>query len=94
MTGEPFLSVASAGVGELAPFLTSLAACPKTGLHNPLRNVERYRMLADVTLKTAAALREPATFDFFTALVQRTSPKSWAQAQAEVGGQGGGAASR
>ena len=84
MNGEAFLRVAKTQQPETAPFLESLAACPKTGLHNPLRSPERYRMLADVSLRAADALRAPETFDFFSRLVQRTSPKSWAQAQAEV----------
>jgi 1-pyrroline-5-carboxylate dehydrogenase len=84
MNGEPFLQVPDTGLAELAPFVDSLAACPKTGLHNPLRDVDRYRMLGDVSFKAAAALRDPAVFDFFAKLVQRTSPKSDAQAAAEV----------
>lgn len=84
MNGQPFLRVASTDAAETAPFIASLAACPKTGLHNPLRAPERYRMLADVSLRAAHALRDERVFDFFSLLVQRTSPKSWAQAQAEV----------
>lgn len=84
MNGEAFLNVASADTKEAAEFAVSLNKCPKTGLHNPLRDVERYRMLADVSLRAADAMRQPETFDFFSKLVQRTSPKSWAQAQAEV----------
>lgn len=84
MNGEPFLHVPDTALGELAPFVESLNACPKTGLHNPLRDVDRYRMLGDVSFKAAAALRDPAVFDFFAKLVQRTSPKSDAQAAAEV----------
>ena len=41
-------------------------------------------MYGDVSARVAAALREPATLDFFTRLIQRVSPKSYAQAQGEV----------
>ena len=85
MNGEAFLKVPATNAAEEGQqFVDSLAACPKTGLHNPLRNVERYKMLADVSLRAADALRDPATFSFFSKLVQRTSPKSDAQADAEV----------
>jgi len=84
LNGEPFLSVPLTAREELAPFVASLRAVPKSGLHNPFRNVQRYLMLARVSVALAAALREPATNDFFVRLVQRTSPKSYAQAKAEV----------
>jgi len=84
LNGEPFLHVPATSQGELGPFLTSLASTPKTGLHNPFKNVERYQMLARVSDKAARALREPAINDYFTRLIQRTSPKSYAQAAGEV----------
>jgi 1-pyrroline-5-carboxylate dehydrogenase len=62
----------------------SLRRVPKTGLHNPYRNTDRYVMLGKLSDAAATAMREPATFDFFTRLIQRTSPKSYAQAAAEV----------
>jgi 1-pyrroline-5-carboxylate dehydrogenase len=69
---------------ELSPFIKSLAACPKSGVHNPFRNVDRYLMLGSVSDKISRALRTPEIADFFTRLVMRTSPKSYKQAAAEV----------
>ena len=53
MNGEPFIKMPNTSAGELGPFVDSLAACPKTGLHNPLKNPERYVMLGEVSNKAA-----------------------------------------
>ena len=84
LTGGAFLNVPATRLEELAPFVDSLNSCPKTGLHNPYRNVERYLMLGRVSARAAACLRDPAIHDFFTRLIQRVSPKSYAQAAGEV----------
>jgi 1-pyrroline-5-carboxylate dehydrogenase len=73
----------SAGPAHRA-FVDSLRACPKHGLHNPLKDPQRYVMWGAVTSRAAAEMRRPAVADFFARLVQRTSPKSRAQALAEV----------
>jgi len=73
----------SSGAAHQA-FVDSLRACPKHGLHNPLKNPERYVMWGAVTARAAAEMRRPAVAGFFARLVQRTSPKSDAQALAEV----------
>lgn len=65
-------------------FVDSLRSCPKHGLHNPLKRPERYVMWGAVTARVAAEMRRPAVADFFARLVQRTSPKSYPQALAEV----------
>lgn len=65
-------------------FVDSLKSCPKHGLHNPLKKPERYVMWGAVTARVAAEMRRPAVADFFARLVQRTSPKSYPQALAEV----------
>ena len=69
---------------SLAPYIASLASCPKTGLHNPLRSPERYVALGRVCERAAAALKTPEIAQYFSRLVQRTSPKSDAQAAGEV----------
>jgi len=85
LTGSDMLRVPVASSPRtLEPFARSLAAVPKTGLHNPLRNVDRYLMLGRVSDRAAAALRERDVADFFARLIQRTSPKSYAQALGEV----------
>lgn len=41
-------------------------------------------MYGDVTFKVAEEMRKPEVLDFFARLIQRTSPKSYAQARGEV----------
>ena len=38
-------------VEELGPFVQSLAGVPKSGVHNPLKNVERYLMFGEISRK-------------------------------------------
>ena len=45
LNGEPFLKVPD--TTEYSEFINSLDSCPKSGLHNPLKNVERYLMLGE-----------------------------------------------
>jgi 1-pyrroline-5-carboxylate dehydrogenase len=45
MTGAPMISLPDTSVDEIDPFVESLRAVPKHGLHNPLKNKERYLML-------------------------------------------------
>ena len=71
-------------ISEAAPFVSSLASVPKSGLHNPLKRPERYQLYGEVTAKAAEEMRKPEVERFFSRLVQRTSPKSDAQARAEV----------
>lgn len=71
-------------IQESQIFSDSLAECPKTGLHNPFRSVDRYLMLGQVSNRAGHALRTPEIKDYFTRLIMRTSPKSYKQAEAEV----------
>jgi 1-pyrroline-5-carboxylate dehydrogenase len=85
LNGEPFLSVpATNAPEELSAFVASSKSCPKTGLHNPYKNVERYLMLGRVSARAAQTLRDPVVADFFARLIQRVTPKSYAQAMSEV----------
>jgi hypothetical protein len=67
---------------ELRPFIDSMLRVPKTGLHNPLKNVDRYVMLGEVSHKAAVMLGQE--IHFFARCIQRVMPKSYAQAVAEV----------
>ncbi len=55
LNGEIFLKMPNTRSDEIQPFLDSLASCPKSGLHNPLKNVERYRMYGDISAKAAGS---------------------------------------
>lgn len=84
MNGEAFIKLANTGSKDVRAFVEAAAACPKSGLHNPLKNVERYRMLGDVSARAAAALHDEQVLDYFTRLIQRVMPKSYTQARQEV----------
>lgn len=82
LNGEPFLRVPE--TKDHGPWLESIRSCPVTGLHNPLRRPERYRMLGAVCARAAALLAEQPVADYFARLIQRVMPKSLAQCQGEV----------
>nr|CEL68323.1 TPA: aldehyde dehydrogenase, putative [Neospora caninum Liverpool] len=84
LNGEVFIKSPCTKGDELEPFIASLKAVPKSGLHNPLKNPERYVLYGQVLQKTAAMLHDERVFDFFTRCIMRTFPKSYAQAAGEV----------
>jgi 1-pyrroline-5-carboxylate dehydrogenase len=82
ITGERFLEVPD--TQDHAPYIAGLKSCAKYGLHNPLRNQDRYVMLGAVCAKAAACLATPEVEEFFVRLLQRVMPKSTAQSRGEV----------
>ncbi|MFT5500625.1 MAG: 1-pyrroline-5-carboxylate dehydrogenase [Woeseiaceae bacterium] len=82
MNGEAFLKVPDTQNHE--PFIAGLKSCPKSGMHNPLKNPQRYVHLGDVCAKAAALLAQKDVEDYFTKLIQRVMPKSWNQCRGEV----------
>lgn len=42
MSGEEFIRVPNTQPEEAQPFIDSLKAVPKSGLHNPYKNPDRY----------------------------------------------------
>lgn len=84
MNGDAFLRVPETSSSELDPFVRNLQSCTKSGLHNPFKNPDRYVLYGDVCARAASAMREESVTDFFARMIQRTSPKSYAQAVGEV----------
>jgi 1-pyrroline-5-carboxylate dehydrogenase len=84
LNGEPFISYPNISTSEAQPFIDSLRRVPKTGLHNPLKNPERYLLYGAISARMAEEMRKPEVADFFARLVQRVAPKHYAQAMAEV----------
>eukprot|EP01094_Clydonella_sp_ATCC50884_P025674 TRINITY_DN6854_c0_g1_i1.p1 TRINITY_DN6854_c0_g1~~TRINITY_DN6854_c0_g1_i1.p1 ORF type:complete len:548 (+),score=223.69 TRINITY_DN6854_c0_g1_i1:122-1765(+) len=84
LNGEVILHMPDTQEHELGPFLESMRRVPKSGLHNPLRNPERYQLYGEVCKKAAAAIEQPEVEDFFTRAIQRVVPKSDQQARNEV----------
>lgn len=71
-------------VDDLKPFVDSMKACSKTGLHNPLKNPERYLMYGDISRKVAEEMKKPEVADYFAYCIMKCVPKSYGQALAEV----------
>ena len=82
MTGLRFLDVPD--TDGFDAFLHGLTRCPKSGLHNPIRNPERQVALGRVCARAAAALAVPEVERFFARLIQRVMPKHWDQCVGEV----------
>jgi 1-pyrroline-5-carboxylate dehydrogenase len=61
---------------DIEPFIESLKSCPKSGLHNPFKNKERYLMLSEVNRKVVETMHDPEVFNFFVKMIQRQAPKS------------------
>ena len=45
MTGKDMISIPNTTENEIQPFIDSIKNTPKSGLHNPFKNKERYVML-------------------------------------------------
>ena len=82
MNGEIFIR--EPNTSDFAPYVAGLKSCPKSGLHNPLKNPDRYVHLGQVCARAAALLAESDVEDYFTKLTQRVMPKSWNQCLGEV----------
>ena len=50
---------------KTAEFINELKNCPKTGLHNPFKNKERYLMLGEVNRRLVEAMSDPDVYRFF-----------------------------
>lgn len=84
LNGEPFIRMPNTKGAEIDEFIKSAKSCSKTGLHNPLKNPERYVMYGEIFHKVGAELSKPEVLDFFAKLVARVMPKSYFQAWYEV----------
>jgi len=83
LNGEVMVKVPDTTVQEIGPFVERMRNCPRTGLHNPLKNPERYNLLGAACAKGAEEMRKPEVQHFFARLIQRLTPKSWTQANGE-----------
>ncbi len=82
LNGGAFVAVPD--TTDIAPFIAGLASCSKSGLHNPLKNTDRYVHLGRVCARSAALMATPAVEEYFVKLTQRVMPKSWQQCVNEV----------
>jgi len=84
LNGEVFIQMPDTKGAEVDEFVASAATCPKTGLHNPLKNPERYVMYGEIFHQVGHELSRPEVLDFFATLVARVMPKSYFQAWYET----------
>ena len=82
LTGDYFLDIPE--TEQFLDFIKSFDSCPKSGMHNPLKNVERYLMLGEVCAKASELMRDKKIEEFFCRLIQRVMPKSYKQCLGEV----------
>lgn len=80
----PLCHVADTQTDELSSFFKSMQKVSKSGLHNPLKNVDRYIMYGEISRKAGNALCDPVIHEFFTQAIMACVPKSHAQASGEV----------
>jgi len=82
MNGETFIR--EPHTNDFSAYVEGIRSCPKSGLHNPLKNPDRYVYLGQVCARAAALLAQPQVEDYFTRLTQRVMPKSWNQCLGET----------
>jgi 1-pyrroline-5-carboxylate dehydrogenase len=78
LNGNVMFTQPDTQITEIKPFVDSLASCPKSGLHNPFKNKERYIMLGEVCRRLVQAMDDKDVYYFFLRCIQRTCPKSLA----------------
>jgi len=83
LIGGTFALVPDTTVAEAEPFAERMRSCPRSGVHNPIKNVGRYLMLGEVMVKGAQELGKPEVAEFFTQLIHRLVPKSLPQCAGE-----------
>ena len=84
MTGDVMITQPEVSMAEAEPYIEFLKSCPKSGLHNPLKNRERYILYGEVCRKVVAAFQDKEVWNYFVRCIQRTCPKDTAQASGEV----------
>lgn len=84
LNGENFLEVPETNEEqEFHEFINSIKECPKSGLHNPFKNPERYVLYGELSRKISTLMYDEDVAKFFVKLIQRVMPKSEVQAKGE-----------
>jgi 1-pyrroline-5-carboxylate dehydrogenase len=65
LTGKTLMKVPATNHEEVKPFIESMLEVPKSGLHNPFKNKERYLMLSEMNRKIVEVMHDKEVFDFF-----------------------------
>lgn len=84
LNGGSLMQVPATSLEEVQPIIETSLEVPKSGLHNPFKNKERYLMLSEVNRRVVETMHDKEVFDFFVKCIQRCVPKSTAQTTAEL----------
>jgi 1-pyrroline-5-carboxylate dehydrogenase len=84
LNGDNFIQMPNTKGAELQPFIDAAKSCPKSGLHNPFKNPERYVNYGEVCFRAGVELSKPEVLDYFAKLISRVMPKSYFQAWYET----------
>ena len=84
INGGKFIHMPNTNEEELKEFAESLKKVPKTGLHNPLKNIERYVLYGQICRRASELLNKEEITHHFAKLIQRFVPKHFDQALGEV----------
>lgn len=84
LNGKLNYKVPDTSISEITPFIKSIQAVSKSGLHNPFKNPERYQMLGDVCFRTAHALHNKNTKDKIIEEIISVTGKTEQQAEGEM----------
>ena len=84
LKGTKFLEVPLTNTTEMKEFKNFINSTPRSGLHNPMKNVDRYLLYGQICRKIAETLHDPEVMEHFVKLIQRVFPKSHAQAFGEM----------
>lgn len=84
LNGEPFIEMPGLHDRDYAKVCQAIKATPKSGLHNPIKNIERYVKYGEISRKAAEMLSDPAIKEHFARCIVRVAPKSMTQALGEV----------
>mmetsp|Transcript_21230 Transcript_21230/g.59302 ORF Transcript_21230/g.59302 Transcript_21230/m.59302 type:complete len:346 (-) Transcript_21230:11-1048(-) len=81
--GGTMMRVPHTAAHEVGEYIERMKNCPRSGLHNPIKNPERYNMLGALMAEAAQEMRKPEVLDFYARLIQRVVPKSMPQCVGE-----------
>lgn len=84
LNGKINHKVSETSINEISPFIDSIQTVPKSGLHNPFKNPERYQMLGDVCFRTAHSLHNKNTKDKIIEEIISVTGKTEQQAEGEL----------
>ncbi len=67
--GQTLMQLPNTSMEEIQPFIDQLKSVPKSGLHNPFKNKERYLLYSEVNRKLVEVMHDPEVFNFFVRCV-------------------------